>query len=217
MHHAAQTGNQFDTRNRCLPKQVADAVLPRLAHFVAIKCNGQRPVCSNCATYGEQCFFEPVSEPAKEAGRARHVREKGQRPRQKPTARRRAERQATTHAEEQTGEGEQARASIEAAETSSHGEDGDDAGSVEGTAMRAQPSPDSRVSRIVTTANGISSYHGRTSALFEDSIPERQPAGDVQPRMPDDWIERGLVAEAARQSEFLRSADVETGVFIDMA
>lgn len=83
--------------------------------------------------------------------------------------------------------------------------------------MRAQPSPDSRVSRIVTSANGISSYHGRTSALFEDSIPERQQAGDVQPRMPDDWIERGLVAEAARQSELLRPADVETAVFIDMA
>ncbi|KAM3517189.1 hypothetical protein NHJ13051_009209 [Beauveria bassiana] len=166
-----------------------------------IKCNGQRPVCSNCTTYGEQCFFEPVSEPAKEAGRARHVREKGQRPRQKPTARRRAERQTTAHAEEQTGEDEQARASIEAAGSSSHGEDGDDAGSVEGAAMGAQPSPDSRVSRIVTSANGISSYHGRTSALFEDSIPERQQAGDVQPRMPDDWIERGLVAEAARQNQ----------------
>ncbi|KAM3493383.1 hypothetical protein MY3957_003296 [Beauveria namnaoensis] len=166
-----------------------------------IKCNGQRPVCSNCATYGEQCFFEPVSEPAKEAGRARHVREKGQRPRQKPTARCRAERQTTAHAEEQTGEDEQARESIEAAASSSHGEDGDDAGSVEGAAMGAQPSPDSRVSRIVTSANGISSYHGRTSALFEDSIPERQQAGDVQPRMPDDWIERGLVAEAARQNQ----------------
>ncbi|KAM0667663.1 hypothetical protein ACQRIU_003528 [Beauveria bassiana] len=172
-----------------------------VARWTNIKCNGQRPVCSNCATYGEQCFFEPVSEPAKEAGRARHVREKGQRPRQKPTARCRAERQTTAHAEEQTGEDEQARASIEAAASSSHGEDGDDAGSVEGAAMGAQPSPDSRVSRIVTSANGISSYHGRTSALFEDSIPERQQAGDVQPRMPDDWIERGLVAEAARQNQ----------------
>ncbi|KAM3498021.1 hypothetical protein MY10362_008646 [Beauveria mimosiformis] len=167
-----------------------------------IKCNGQRPVCLNCATYGEECFFEPVSEPAKEAGRARHVREKSQsqRPRQKPAARNLAERQATAHVEEQDGEGSQARASIEAAE-SSQGEAGDDAGSVEGAAMGAQPSPDPRVSRIITSANGISSYHGRTSALFEDSIPERQPAGDVQPRMPDDWIERGLVAEAARQNQ----------------
>lgn len=75
--------------------------------------------------------------------------------------------------------------------------------------MEAQPSPDPRVSRIVVSANGVSSYHGRTSALFEDSVPERQPVGEVQPRMPDDWVERGLVAEAARQSK--SSLPVEIG------
>ncbi|KAK3187356.1 hypothetical protein K4F52_003988 [Lecanicillium sp. MT-2017a] len=175
-----------------------------LEAFPKIKCNNQRPVCANCATYGEQCFFEPVSEPAKEAGRVRHVREKSQRCSQKPVARKRAERRADRHSEERNGEAAQTQTSIEAEdgeEQSSTSENGDDAGSVEGAAMEAQPSPDPRVSRIVVSANGVSSYHGRTSALFEDSVPERQPVGEVQPRMPDDWVERGLVAEAARQNQ----------------
>ncbi len=171
-----------------------------------IKCNNQRPVCSNCATYGEQCLFEPVSEPAKEAGRVRHVREKSHRPLPSPAGRRRTERGKNgAHDGELDDDGVQTRASVEVVEDgqdeSSNSEHGDDAGSVEGAAMEAQPSPDPRVSRIVVSANGVSSYHGRTSALFEDSVPERLPAGDVQPRMPDDWVERGLVAEAARQSK----------------
>lgn len=166
-----------------------------------IKCNNQRPVCANCSTYGEKCVFEPVSEPAKQAGRARHVRDRSRR-----TPRKRTERQGRTRVAEQVGTGAELQAPIEAAGTETDGEGGggdadDDAGSVEGAAMVAQPSPDPRPSRIVVSANGVSSYHGRTSALFEDGIPERPPAGDVQPRMPDDWVERGLVAEAARQNQ----------------
>ena len=53
------------------------------------------------------------------------------------------------------------------------------------------------VSRIVVSANGVPSYHGRTSALFEENLQDR-PA-DVQPKMPDEWVEKGLVAESARQ------------------
>jgi hypothetical protein len=49
----------------------------------------------------------------------------------------------------------------------------------------------------------VSSYHGRTSALFEDNVQERAPAGEKRPRMPDDWVERGLVAEAVRQRKYI--------------
>lgn len=57
-----------------------------------------------------------------------------------------------------------------------------------------------RVARILVSANGVSSYHGRTSTLFEDSNPPDRPAGsDCRPRMSDEWVERGLVAEAVRQ------------------
>ncbi|KAK1912252.1 hypothetical protein P3342_009853 [Pyrenophora teres f. teres] len=56
------------------------------------------------------------------------------------------------------------------------------------------------VSRIVVSANGSSSYHGRTSTLFDQGSHDRSTA-EAHPRMPDEWIERGLVAEAARQRQ----------------
>jgi hypothetical protein len=59
--------------------------------------------------------------------------------------------------------------------------------------------PEASVSRILVWSNGLSSYHGRTSALFEDNAQEKSAPNDPHPRMPDDWVERGLVAEAARQ------------------
>lgn len=72
------------------------------------------------------------------------------------------------------------------------------------TSQTWRPAPEraseASVSRILVSANGVSSYHGRTSALFEDNIQERPPKAD-QRRMPDDWVERGLVAEAARQRQ----------------
>jgi hypothetical protein len=58
---------------------------------------------------------------------------------------------------------------------------------------------DSGVARVVVLANGESTYHGRTSALFEDNAQERPVEQEVQPRMPDHWVERGLIAEAAKQ------------------
>ncbi|KAJ6214677.1 nitrate assimilation regulatory protein nirA [Bipolaris maydis] len=56
------------------------------------------------------------------------------------------------------------------------------------------------VSRIVITANGSSSYHGRTSTLFDEG-PHEKSASEAHPEMPDEWVERGLVAEAARQRQ----------------
>ncbi|KAL5047590.1 hypothetical protein BDW71DRAFT_196694 [Aspergillus fruticulosus] len=64
------------------------------------------------------------------------------------------------------------------------------------------PAPtESGVARILISANGASSYHGRTSAFFEDHVSDRLIAPDHPPRMPDDWVERGLVAEAAKQRQ----------------
>ncbi|CRJ86917.1 hypothetical protein BN1723_000205 [Verticillium longisporum] len=54
---------------------------------------------------------------------------------------------------------------------------------------------------MVVSANGVSSYHGRTSALYEDNVQERASAADLHPRMPEAWIEKGLVAEAATQRQ----------------
>ncbi|KAM6504683.1 hypothetical protein FSOLCH5_015185 [Fusarium solani] len=60
---------------------------------------------------------------------------------------------------------------------------------------------DAGVARVLVLANGESSYHGRTSALFEDNVQERTAGQDAHPRMPDRWVERGLIAEAARQRQ----------------
>ncbi|KAJ3527435.1 hypothetical protein NM208_g10701 [Fusarium decemcellulare] len=60
---------------------------------------------------------------------------------------------------------------------------------------------DAGVARVLVLANGESSYHGRTSALFEDNVQERTAGQDAHPRMPDQWVERGLMAEAARQRQ----------------
>lgn len=86
---------------------------------------------------------------------------------------------------------------------------GDSAGvrSPTGADRGAAPAPQTRggLSRIVVSPNGMSSYHGQTSTHFEDNLPERVPAADARPRMPDDWVEKGLVAEAAKQRTSLDS------------
>ena len=56
------------------------------------------------------------------------------------------------------------------------------------------------VSRIVT-ANGMTSYHGRTSTLFDEHAHHDPTVSETRPRMPEQWIENGLVAEATRQRQ----------------
>lgn len=94
----------------------------------------------------------------------------------------------------------------ENAEEGSRTHRGDSAGvrSRSGTDHDAAPTPQARggISRIVVSPNGMSSYHGQTSTHFEENLPERAPAADARPRMPDDWVEKGLVAEAAKQRTF---------------
>lgn len=58
----------------------------------------------------------------------------------------------------------------------------------------------SAVSRIFISANGDSSYHGVTSTLFDDESTERLiPQIAADPKMPVEWVKKGLMAEAARQ------------------
>jgi hypothetical protein len=58
----------------------------------------------------------------------------------------------------------------------------------------------SHVSSTVVSSSGMSSYHGRTSTLFEENPQDRINA-EVRPRMSEEWVEKGLVAEAARQRQ----------------
>jgi hypothetical protein len=56
------------------------------------------------------------------------------------------------------------------------------------------------VSRIVVSSNGMPSYHGRTSTLFEENYHDRSTP-EANPRMPEEWVEKGLIAEAACQRQ----------------
>ncbi|KAL6707670.1 hypothetical protein ACN47E_003791 [Coniothyrium glycines] len=58
----------------------------------------------------------------------------------------------------------------------------------------------SSVSRIVVSSNGVPSYHGRTSTLFEESYNDR-PSPGTTTKVPEEWVEKGLICEAARQRQ----------------
>ncbi|KAL4811446.1 fungal-specific transcription factor domain-containing protein [Aspergillus unguis] len=141
-----------------------------------IKCNSERPVCVNCKTYGRDCIYEPISERARELGRDRHERARHRTPR---------ERSDLTYGTQE----------------SSPSQSVQDVASRNQTENDVPASSTPGVARILVSANGISSYHGRTSAFFEDHIPDRQTGLDQPPRMSDDWVQRGLVAEAAKQRQ----------------
>jgi hypothetical protein len=47
----------------------------------------------------------------------------------------------------------------------------------------------------------MSSYHGRTSTLFDENAHPDRFAAEAGPKMPEQWIENGLVAEATRQRQ----------------
>ncbi|KAF4429278.1 putative transcriptional regulatory protein [Colletotrichum fructicola] len=170
-----------------------------------IKCNNEQPTCANCKTYGKDCVYEPLSAPPNNP------------PPTSTSTRRQTERRTTPRdsrqwshppsgPERQDDSGGETRQ-----DTPSHVPGNVEApASLPGRGQQTQreetrvdqtPSHRAGVSRIVVSANGVSSYHGRTSALFEESLQERTSVADLRPRMPDEWIEKGLVAEAAKQRQ----------------
>lgn len=180
-------------------------------------------MCLNCRAYGHDCSYEPVSVNAKEAGRERHHRSKRRRTSSHnsdlalddagsgdagdrapglrssiispaKTQYRSPVVQAACESVEQDGGDDHGDDNHTAPETAKRG-----GVRTPGTSFGSSRAPEASVARILVSDNGAISYHGRTSALFEDNVPDRQAGGDSCPRMPDDWVERGLVAEAARQ------------------
>lgn len=69
--------------------------------------------------------------------------------------------------------------------------------------QRDNPPVEAGVARILVSANGVSTYHSRTSTLYEDNVPEKISDADGvrRPQVPDEWVERALVAEAAKQRQ----------------
>ena len=155
------------------------------------------PSCANCKTYGRDCVYQPLSdadraeERRKRQNRLSHATSPSSRPPPGPRA---------------------------------------DDDFLDGVSNPSQmdlvASPDSAedsvrtgqhgVSRIVVSANGVPSYHGQTSALFEENLQDRPP--DVRPKMPDEWVEKGLVAEDSvsmvdRCFNFISSIDMMKAIW----
>ncbi|KAH8129727.1 C6 transcription factor [Trichoderma asperelloides] len=142
-----------------------------------IKCNGARPVCVNCQSYSQSCIYEPVGEAAKETGRRRH---------------RFKTRTSPNTSEDATSSPWRASATESAPVDGEHASGSNEAGA---------SSVEAGVARILMSADGVSTYHSRTSTLYEDHAPEKQAEVDTGPRIPDAWVEKGLVAEAAKQRQ----------------
>lgn len=165
--------------------------------FLQIKCNNEQPTCANCKTYGKDCVYEPLESPAHNTSAATPTRRQAGRQKRGKSNISRHE----THTPATAREG--SATDVSPAEENRHAppQTPDDHSRTEHPETPADQPRSNRgdVSRIVVSANGVSSYHGRTSALYEESLQERSSVADLRPRMPDEWIEKGLVAEAARQ------------------
>jgi len=57
------------------------------------------------------------------------------------------------------------------------------------------------LSRIAYFATGESSYHGPTSALYDDSEQYKKKANQPAKKVPEEWVQKGLMAEAAQQRQ----------------
>ncbi|KAL8297319.1 hypothetical protein RB597_006419 [Gaeumannomyces tritici] len=180
-----------------------------------IKCNTEEPICSNCKVYGKDCVYEPTEDASPGAARVRSARSSpltrattrsatGDRP--SPVTLSVENEDAAGAVNGAVNGGTVPRASLTPGEGPA---DADTAVASSGqrsdrpsASSHGLPSSHStRVSRMVLSANGVSSYHGRTSALFEEPSHDRSGTEAPRPRLPGEWIEKGLVADAARQRQ----------------
>lgn len=134
-------------------------------------------MCVNCQSYGQDCTYEPVAEAAKETGRRRYRFKTRTSPNTDGAAasspwRASSPESVPVNDEHALGSNEAGASSVEAG-----------------------------VARILMSADGVSTYHSRTSTLYEDHAPEKQVEVDARPRISDEWVEKGLVAEAAKQRQ----------------
>ncbi|KAJ5554184.1 hypothetical protein N7513_004143 [Penicillium frequentans] len=175
----------MDRNSPSKPRRAAKAcVFCRRRKF---RCDNERPTCSSCKTYAQDCTY--VSRPEKP----------------RPTKARLSRLEA---------ENEQLRRQLGRVDTNS--EDGGDttAGSPSQSQQQTQhaseisntvPNTDwshSAVSRIFISPNGDSSYHGLTSTLFDDAPTDRHGhSRSTDPQVPVEHIRKQLMGEAAYQRQ----------------
>lgn len=61
------------------------------------------------------------------------------------------------------------------------------------------------------TATGEPSYHGPTSALYDDVAATRSVVQRAPSKVSQEWVQRGLMAEAAQQRQSLLRRPVPVG------
>ncbi|CAG9952080.1 unnamed protein product [Clonostachys rosea f. rosea IK726] len=145
-----------------------------------IKCTGEEPICSNCRTYDKTCVYEDiVPDSLSFASRRRQVKKYNATPGAKQAA-----TASPSHAAGSSAPGAGADQVSPAISEHSH-----------------TPNSNQRLSRMLVSPNGAPSYHGRTSALFEEPGNDWPVADPAKPHMTDDWIEKSLVTRATKQRQ----------------
>ncbi|KAJ6109482.1 hypothetical protein N7486_001717 [Penicillium sp. IBT 16267x] len=175
----------MDRNSPSKPRRAAKAcVFCRRRKF---RCDNERPTCSSCKTYAQDCTYIPRPE------------------KPRPTKARLSRLEA---------ENEQLRRQLGRVGTQSE-EGGDSPGdSPSQPQQQTEPSPEvpnaisstdwshSAVSRIFISPNGDSSYHGLTSTLFDDAPTDRHGhPRSTDPQVPVEHIRKQLMGEAAYQRQ----------------
>jgi hypothetical protein len=142
-----------------------------------IKCNNERPTCSNCRHHGRTCVFEPVEEAEREKNKIRPSRVR-----------------AKHRKHESSGINE-------SGPLLPVTENDDNVQHDTTPSSESVTDPQRSVSTIVVSPNGVSSYHGRTSALYEENTHDQRLSTAQAPRMPSEWVTKSLVAESAQQRQ----------------
>ncbi|VUC32375.1 unnamed protein product [Clonostachys rosea] len=148
----------------------------RFCRIRKIKCSGEEPECVNCRAYGKNCVYEEVNADAVAAPRRR--------------------RRTQNSLLEQTEGHPSPRPGGDLVPY-------EDTESISPDAAPGHVTPQSnqRLSRMLLSANGVPSYHGRTSALFEEVGGDRPMAGSNKPQVPEEWVEKSLVTKATKQRQ----------------
>ncbi|KAB8229831.1 uncharacterized protein BDW43DRAFT_302795 [Aspergillus alliaceus] len=162
------------------------------------KRHNQRPICANCRTYSRDCVYTALPvKPRPSNRRLSKLEEENHQLRQRLQADghnldNEIRALATSPGQKLSRTGVNSPATLPAVE---------EPGQPETT--------HSTVSRIFITPNGESSYHGRTSTLFDDTATDQRVLQSLvaDPKKPREWIKKGLMGEAAyqRKMEILNS------------
>ncbi|KAE8154425.1 fungal-specific transcription factor domain-containing protein [Aspergillus avenaceus] len=145
-----------------------------------LRCDNQQPSCATCRTYERDCVY--VAIPAKP----------------RPSNRRLSRLEEENRQLRQMLQSENCTPS-DLRSVTEHSKDEMPHSSL----MESGQTDTTTVSRIFISPSGESSYHGRTSTLFDDTGTDQRELQSIvaNPEMPVEWIKKGLMGEAAYQRQ----------------